>query len=113
MQTNSLTQIVQHVFPSAEIQATFNEKSHIEFILYRSKNGKSNLIYLPLELDTCMLFSVNMGLNKFIHEFQCLAQQKRLSYVINKFMPTSWCDIPTEHSHYLQKHINSEHGIHN
>lgn len=107
MKTQTLTETVHKVFPGAEIQATFNEKSHIEFILYRSKAGRSNLIYLPLSLDTCMLFPMNMDLNKFIHEFQCLKQQERLSYIINNFMSSSWYDIPTEHSNYLQTHINS------
>jgi len=111
MRTQSLTQIVQDVFTDVQVQASFNQQNHIEFILVKNPLQEYYLIWLPVTFDTCMLFSVKMNPNKFTTEFQQVKLQSRITYILEHFIESEFNDIEIQKSIYLQKQIN--HGLHN
>lgn len=110
MQTESLTQIVQHVFANVQVVASFNQLNHIEFILVKTLQ-EYYLIWLPVTLDTCMFFRVKMNPDKFIVEFQQQSLQNRITYLLQHFIGSDFHDIEQTNSIYLQNTIN--HGLHN
>ena len=114
MQKETITQIVQHVFDAnATVVNTFNNGNHIEFILIKNHLREYSLIWLPITLDTCINFRVNMNIDKFINRFQNTPQQNRITYLLENFILSSYYDIPLDHSKYLQTRINFYHGVHN
>lgn len=112
MQKETLTHTIQHILhdKKAQVVASFNNCIHIEFILLKTKLNNYSLIWLPVTLDTCMLFHLKMNPEKFINEFQQLPLQNRLTYILENFMDGNWYDFPLEKSNYLQKRIN--YGLH-
>lgn len=109
-----LTQIIQHVFDAnAQVVTSFNHEAHIEYILIKNNLQEYYLIWLPITLDTCIKFSVRMNIEAFISKFQTIAYDARITYLLENFINSSYHDIPTEHSQYLQTRINLQHGIHN
>jgi len=114
MQNESLTHIVQHVFDAnAQVVTSFNNESHIEFILIKNHLQEYSLIWLPITLDTCIKFRVRMYIGAFIHRFQMVKPQEKITYLLENFINSSYHDIPLDHSKYLQTRINLQHGIHN
>jgi len=111
MKKQSLTQIIQHVVANVQVAASFNNGSHIEFILVKNALQEHYLIWLPVTLDTCMLFNVKMKPEKLIKEFQEVPLQNRITYILENFITSDYHDIEQKHSNYLQKRIN--YGLHN
>lgn len=111
MQTESLTQIIQHVFANVQVVASFNQLNHIEFILVKNAVQEYYLIWLPVTLDTCMFFRVKMHPDKFIVEFQQQNLQNRITYLLKHFIESDFHDIEQTNSIYLQNTIN--HGANN
>ena len=107
MSQESITNIIQPVFDAnAQVVTTFNNDAHIEFILIRNNHNEYFLIWLPTTLDTCIKFRVRMNIGDFIHRFQMVKQNARLTYLLENFINSSYHDIPSDHSKYLQTRIN-------
>lgn len=113
MKPQSLTQIIQQVYVNMQVVASFNQLKHIEFILVKNALNEYYLIWLPTTLDTCIIFRVRMNLDTFISQFQAVKHDTRITYLLENFINSSYHDIPSEHSHYLQTQINLQHGLHN
>src|SRR5690554_6048484 len=110
MKRQSLTHIINQVFSDVQIVTSFNIDMHIEFILFKTDLQEYFLLWLPVTLDTCVIFPVKMNVARLVNEFQAVPLQNRITYVLEHFISSDFHDVDQTESIYLQKRIN--HGLH-
>lgn len=108
---STISDTIHTYFNQAKVVATFNDQNHIDFILIRTSQKEYFLLWLPSTLTSGMKFRVRMNPNRFIHEFQAVKVQERITYVLKNFINTDFQDLEIDLSQTLQKQIN--YGIHN
>lgn len=110
MKRQSLTHIINEVFSGVQVVTSFNVDMHIEFILFKTDLQEYFLLWLPVTLDTCIIFPVKMKIEQLIKEFQAVSLQQRITYILEHFICTDFHDVDQAESIYLQKRIN--YGLH-
>lgn len=112
MKRTLISHVIDQVFSGVQIITTFTSGKHIEYILFKTDLQEYFLLWLPVTLDTCVVFQVKMKPNRFIHEFQSVPLQNRITYILEHFISSYFHDLDHKESIYLQKNINRN-GLHN
>lgn len=111
MKRQLISHIINQVYSGVQIVTSFNTDSHIEYILFKTELQEYFLLWLPVTLDTCVIFPVKMNVARLVKEFQAVPLQNRITYILEHFISTDFHDVDHKESIYLQKNINRN-GVH-